>query len=175
MPQIRQVVSEALQSTVRRLLPSQQGFTEDLMATNVITPIIDLTPTAEGSQLPDYLQRALSFDDVTAFDVTNTTSTLINSTGFWQIELNAQNLRDNNCFLTLSNGLSNKVIWKFAITSAVTATSAGLGAYWKGVILLTAGDSVTATASNATRIAGNYRQIADLQGNLVNPSGYVAE
>ena len=41
------VTSEALQSTVRRLLPSQQGFGSDLEATNLIQPVIDLTPTAE--------------------------------------------------------------------------------------------------------------------------------
>ena len=59
MSQIIRITSEALQATVRRLLPSQQGFGEDLQASNVITPVIDLTPTAEGSQLPIDFARAL--------------------------------------------------------------------------------------------------------------------
>ena len=85
MAQITKVTSEALQSTIRRLLPSQQGFGEDLQASNVITPIIDLTETAEGSTLPSYLQTALTLTDATTFDVNNGSSTIINTPGFWQI------------------------------------------------------------------------------------------
>ena len=48
-PEIITVNSEALEATVRDLLPSQNGFGSELQASNIITPIIDLTPTAEGS------------------------------------------------------------------------------------------------------------------------------
>ena len=51
MSQIIPIVSEALQATVRRLLPSQNGFGEDLQASNVIVPIVNLTPSAEGTEL----------------------------------------------------------------------------------------------------------------------------
>ena len=50
--EITPITSEALQAVIRRLLPSQRGFGDDLQATNLITPIIDLTPTAEGSSIP---------------------------------------------------------------------------------------------------------------------------
>lgn len=175
MAQIINITSEALQATIRRLLPSQQGFGEDLQASNVVTPIIDLTPSAEGSELPDYLQKALAFDDITAFDVTNTTTTLMNTPGFWLIEFNAQNLRNDNCYLDITDGFASKRFWKFAIGAGVTATSDGKSTFYRKVIVLSAGDSVSATAANTARIAGNYRQIADLNGNLVNPSGYVSE
>ena len=79
MAQITTVTSEALQATLRRLLPSQQGFGEDLQASNVITPIIDLTPSAEGSILPDYLQTALTLTDATVFASNNNTVSSINS------------------------------------------------------------------------------------------------
>jgi len=85
MAQIRQVVSESLQATIRDLLPSQQGFTEDLQASNVITPIIDLTPSAEGSTLQTDLQQALNFGGATAHSIANTTSTIINSPGFYRV------------------------------------------------------------------------------------------
>ena len=42
MAEIIRITSEALQATIRRLLPSQTGFGDDLQATNLITPIIDL-------------------------------------------------------------------------------------------------------------------------------------
>ena len=61
MPQLINVTSESLQATIRNLLPSQAGFSEDLTATNLIQPIIDLTPTAEGSILRAALQTAIDF------------------------------------------------------------------------------------------------------------------
>ena len=71
MAQVTSIVSESLQRQIRTLLPSQNGFTEDLQAQNVIVPIIDLTATAEGSSLPSYLQTALTFTDATTFSVNN--------------------------------------------------------------------------------------------------------
>ena len=57
-PEIITVNSEELQSTIRDLLPSQSGFGSELQASNVITPIIDLTATAEGSVLRADICRA---------------------------------------------------------------------------------------------------------------------
>ena len=82
IPQLSSVTSESLQATIRRLLPSQQGFGAELAASNVITPIIDLTPSAEGSTIPVSMQQAINFGGATSFDVSNTTTVIINNTGF---------------------------------------------------------------------------------------------
>ena len=71
VPQIITVNSEALQTQIRDLLPSQNGFGSELQATNVITPVIDLTAAAEGSGLTTDLARALAFGSQTAFSVQN--------------------------------------------------------------------------------------------------------
>ena len=71
VPEIITVNSETLQTLIRDLLPSQNGFGSELQATNVITPIIDLTATAEGSSLDTSLAQAIAFGSNTAFDVTN--------------------------------------------------------------------------------------------------------
>ena len=84
-PEIITVNSEALQIKIRDLLPSQNGFGSELQATNVITPIIDLTAAAEGSGLPVDLSRALAFGSQTAFDIKNTTTVIANSPGFYRI------------------------------------------------------------------------------------------
>ena len=84
MAQITSVTSEALQARVRTLLPSQQGFGEDLQASNVIMPVIDLTETASGSTLATNLQTALCFANE-EFDVSNTTSTIVNDSGFFSV------------------------------------------------------------------------------------------
>ena len=82
MSQIISITSEALQATVRRLLPSQQGFGEDLQASNVILPVIDLTPTAEGSQLPNDLARSLNFGGATEYAAFGAAATLMNTPPF---------------------------------------------------------------------------------------------
>lgn len=172
--QIASITSEALQAEIRRLLPSQQGFGHDLQASNVIVPVVDLTPTAEGSSLREDLQRALTFADITAFDVENTTTTLMNSAGFWLIELNASTFQDEACRLDITDGFATKQLWRIGTSSAVTTTIAPFE-YYKAVILLSSGDSVSATCGFNARLAGNYRQIADVNGNLVNPDGYTPQ
>ena len=85
MAQLINITSEALQATVRRLLPSQQGFGEDLQAQNVITPIIDLTPTAEGSSVPVQLQEAFFAGQASQSIRNGGTVTLVNTPGFWRV------------------------------------------------------------------------------------------
>ena len=80
-PDITSVTSEALQLKIRQLLPSQTGFGSDLMAQNIIVPIIDLTATAEGSDVRSDLQSAMSFGGITDFNVRNATTTLITNPG----------------------------------------------------------------------------------------------
>ena len=79
--------SSAIESKINQLLPSQGGFGAgiDFSASTMVIPIVDLTETAEGSNVRADLQTALSFSDVTAFEVANTTTTVINTTGYFRI------------------------------------------------------------------------------------------
>lgn len=174
MAQVRQVVSEALQSTVRDLLPSQQGFTEDLQASNVIIPVIDLTPTAEGSRLDANLQTALSFADITAFEISNTTTTIINNTGYWRVFGSTTILHaTNNVRFTafdITDGLSTKRIARFGPLNAAP-DDVGYDIMYDFVVYLTAGDALSGTSNNGTALlSGCVRQIADINGNLISPS-----
>jgi len=76
-PQITSVTSEQLQVKIRDLLPSQEGFGTDLMAQNVIVPIIDLTAAAQGTSTPESLAQAINFGGATTFSVVNTTTSII--------------------------------------------------------------------------------------------------
>jgi hypothetical protein len=178
LPEIIRITSEALQQTIRRLLPSQQGFGDDLQATNLITPIIDLTPTAEGSALPTYLQTALAFGSNTQFLAENNTVTLANSGGFWRI-IGISNIeQDSGSSITseikLSDGLGSKWIFKHQLTPGTGDN--GNSVIFDYTIFLRPGDSVTAfTNSSDAVLTGSYRQVADLQGNIVNPVGFSAE
>lgn len=175
MAQIRQVVSESLQATIRRLLPSQQGFTEDLQATNVITPIIDLTPTAEGSALREDLASAIAFGSQTAFAVSGASTVIINNAGFYRVFGTATLLQPSGTLgtatFTMSDGLSTKTVWDLRLEQGNANTSATVALDF--VVFLDSGDSLSATTVGSNgRIQGSYRQIADLNGEIVNPSGF---
>lgn len=174
-PEIITVNSEALQTQIRDLLPSQNGFGSELQASNIITPIIDLTAAAEGSSVPQNLQTALAFGSQTAFEVNNTTSTLANSPGFYRVTGAYSNFTltsgDVNCAFSLTDGASTKVVWKARMTVTSPATQYTNGEF-DLIFWLAAGESITATAALYSYIAGSYRQIADSAGKAVNPSGF---
>ena len=59
--------SQAIENKINSLLPSQAGFGAgiDFSASTTIIPIIDLTETAEGSQVRPDLQTAISHGSAT--------------------------------------------------------------------------------------------------------------
>lgn len=178
MPEITRITSEALQATIRRLLPSQQGFGQDLEASNVITPIIDLTPTAEGSALPEYLQTALAFGSQTAFDrSTAGTDVIINTPGFYRVfgATTSKTSSTGNVLseFSMSDGLSSKVIWKVESDNASDINV--YGTVFDFNVFLQSGESLSIRVTAGNNMSGSTRQIADVNGNLVDPSGYSSE
>lgn len=174
-PQITSVTSEALQSQIRNLLPSQEGFGTDLMAQNVIVPIIDLTSAAEGSSVGENLQTALAFGSQTAFDAFGAgTTTIINNTGFFRIVGTlVQNLDPGSgqeASINITDGLSVKKVWGAKQISADTGSNVQLS--FDLVVFLDSGESVTLTRTSRSAFLGSTRQIADINGILVNPSGF---
>lgn len=174
-PEVAQVTSNTLEAQVRSLLPSVAGFGSRLGAQNVIVPVVDLTATAEGSTLRSDLQTAISFGGITSYDVTNTTTTLANSPGFWRI-FGLSDIRGGTASITfnafaLTDGLSTKQVWQHEVNQGVNNTHSTV--IYDFVVYLDAGESLTAQ-SNSTRgsINGTFRQIADNNGELVNPSGF---
>jgi hypothetical protein len=173
-PEIITVNSEDLQTAVRDLLPSQNGFGSELQATNVITPIIDLTAAAEGSQTPEFLQRA--WDYATDHDtINNTTTTLINQTGFWQVGFTAA--WQNNATLAktlalqINDGLATKEIWQ--VNHHVSGVSGNLALSDTIIVFLRAGDSLEGFSLNTTATLNVwYRQVASLDGTLTSPLGF---
>lgn len=160
------------------MLPSQQGFTEDLQATNVITPIIDLTPSAEGDLLGPDLQQALAHGSQTTTNIANATNTVvINTTGFYRL-FGVGTLYYANAtvsaHLELFDGSTAKRV--FDISSLGNSNGSTIQQVpFDFIVFLASGESVRATSNNVlARIAVTTRQIADVNGNLVNPSGFTA-
>ena len=178
MAEITRVTSEALQATIRRLLPSQTGFTQDLEATNVIPPIIDLTPTAEGSQLPDYLQTALSLDSQTAFSqVGSGNTTIVNTAGFYRVVGVACVISNSGSVqevtLDLTDGITTKKVWGWQCNtaSAVLNFSESIDL----VVYINPGESLRVNCDSNCSAIGSSRQIATTTGELVDPAGFTPQ
>lgn len=174
MAQIISITSEALQATIRRLLPSQQGFGEDLQATNVVTPIIDLTPTAEGSSVPTYLQTSFGLASITDFAQHNNTGNVVTSPGFFRIfgistiQQNGSSAESNK--LTMGDGSSSKNVFFHKVEANSNAQNSVVD--FDFTVFLRAGESVTATAHTEGYITGVSQQVATVDGVLVNPTGF---
>jgi len=177
LPEIAAVTSESLQQKIRELLPSQNGFGSDLCATNVIQPIIDMTASAAGATTPEILQTAISYGSITSFDVNNTTTTLANTAGFWKVFYNftGNNNASNSgeASFSITDGLSTKqIIQQGYVASGLSTPTSFSGEF---VVFLRSGDSLTTTCTNSAFSRGCYFQIADVNGDLVYPSGFTPQ
>jgi hypothetical protein len=175
---ISTVTSEALQLKLRQLLPSQQGFGTDISASDTIIPIIDLTAAAEGSDVPEYLQTALAFGSQTAFEATNATVTIINTTGFYRIVATAttrtSSSADRGVSFALTDGSTTKVINNFEFESSGDVAGAAMS--FDFVVFCAVGESCTVTSTSAGAfVGGSVRQVADVNGTLVQPSGFTPQ
>lgn len=173
-PQITSVTSETLQAQIRNLLPSQEGFGTDLMAQNVIVPVIDLTAAAEGTTVPEFLQTALAFGSQTEFNVGNATTAIISNTGFYRI-IGCATIKPNSAnFKAVSfnatDGVTTKKIWK--LDAANNSNSSALAVTYDFVVFVNSGETIQAQGSGETVLTGSTRQVADVNGVLVNPSGF---
>jgi hypothetical protein len=172
------VTSEALQLKLRQLLPSQQGFGTDLTASDTIIPIIDLTAAAEGSDVPEFLQTALAFGNQTSFTVTNTTTTIASTAGFYRI-IGTSNIKTDSAstisvVININDGVSDKQVWGQSQTGSGTGYATATS--YDFVAFLRPGDSLKVTTNDVEGIAqGSVRQVADVNGVLVVPTGFTPQ
>jgi len=167
------IKSETLEDKINQLLPSQGGFGAgvDLSASSMIIPIVDLTESAEGSNLRVDLQTALSFTNATTFNVNGTTSTIINTTGYWRLVagytcFEGSGTEDSNILIEDTSG-ATKILWGSGFEGSLTPKIVAYSVDF--VFFLKAGDSLQVSCGGDSRIRGSVRQIADVTGNLVNP------
>tara|TARA_R110000751_G_scaffold676_2_gene2317 strand:+ start:86 stop:583 length:498 start_codon:yes stop_codon:yes gene_type:complete len=155
--------SQGLEDKIRQLLPSQGGAGAgfDLSASTQIIPIIDLTESAEGSNLRIDLQSALSFDQQTSTSITNTTTTVITNTGFYRVFGNVY-LNNGNADFLLNDGTSDKRILRLSTAAAVNDNY-----FFDFIVKTTAGDSLKIQSTSATvTVDVTTRQLADIDGVL---------
>ena len=167
--------STAIEDKINQLLPSQGGFGAgvDFSASTMVIPIVDLTESAEGSSLRSDLQRAYSHTQSTHTLIENTTTTLLTTTGYYQVDLayciQSETTAIRNGKLIINDGATDKIIFQMSVHQ--TSAGANANGVYQTVIFLGAGDSLKCT-SDDDQVMMNVvtRQIADISGNLVNPT-----
>ena len=118
-------------------------------------PVIDLTASAEGTSVPQYQQQALAFGSNTAFNVTNTSTTLTSTSGFWRVlgtvsaEANITGTNPGGS-INLSDGLGTKAVW--ALELPPLNISFFNTAEFDLIVFLRAGDSLIAQSNDAVSI-----------------------
>mgnify|MGYP003628637070 FL=1 len=164
--------SSTIEAKINQLLPSQGGFGAgvDFSASTMVIPIVDLTESAEGSNVRQDLQTALSFKNANAFDVSDETATIIETTGYYNIignfNLTTATGANKECSIKINDGATTKKLLKTFTTS--TGSVDCLVIPFNIVVFLEAGDFISMTASSSCFVSGSFRQIATITGELVN-------
>jgi len=175
------VTSEALEAKFRQVFPSQSGaeLPQDLFASGVLQPVIDFSSVAEGSVLPEILQTAWDFSTGSIKIATTTSTTIISNTGFWLVDLvhtgfDTVTVSTSTARIFIDDGSTEKNVW--ARTSCVNEATYSTAVEAKFVVFLRAGDTLKGKSQEGGSFADQldiwYRQIADVNGTLVNPLGF---
>ena len=168
------VQSEAIRDKLNSLLPSQGtgAIGVELTGSTQIIPIVDLTEIAEGSNLREDLQTSFSHVSSNHTELEGASSTIENTTGYYRVSLDytlKQTTTDRFVKVSISDGTTTKIIFQQTLTNSSTTLYVSGSKQFN--VLLTAGDSLIAESSDAQCFLNvTTRQIADLSGNLVNPT-----
>lgn len=167
--------SEQLEAKIRSLLPSQGGFGAgvDLSASTQIIPVVDLTESAEGSNLRQDLQSSFSYTNTTEHLVTNQNLEIVNTTGYYRVFATISVLCDNTASRNAGYFLYDGTTYKRVI-GIFSPTNSGLNTAISEevdfIVKLDAGKSLYAFSSDTfSFLTGSTRQIADISGNLIDP------
>lgn len=166
--------SSAIESKINQLLPSQGGFGAgvDFSASTMVIPIVDLTETAEGSDVRPDLQTALSLGSATAFNFANSTVTLANTPGYYRLVGTILNVtggaNTGKAQIQVTDGTTTKVL--YGINFLASSNNTSIAYPFDLNVFIQAGESIQGVSPKASDVfLGSSRQIADVNGNLVNP------
>ena len=169
------IVSESLQKDFRDNFPSQINSGRDLHVSDVIVPVVDFSTSTAIAGLEVSLQQAYDFNS-TPFSITNTTTTIVNTTGFWKVTaiLNGQGFASQiKAKLFLDDGTTTKDIVELNNYNGGAGPNTFTSVIFDGIIFLKTGVSLKGlTDSIAYNVNGICIQVADISGTLINPDGY---
>lgn len=170
------IKSTNIEDKINQLLPSQGGAQPgvDFSASTMVVPIVDLTETAEGGAQREDLQKAYTLVNTITYDITNTTTTIANTPGFYKLVGTVSGrlvTSGSRAEIEITDGTTTKIlVYNNILSPDGTTAYQSFAIPYDLIIKLEAGDTLQGRSS-ATNVAvtGIARQIADISGNLVNP------
>lgn len=167
------IKSQDIEDKINQLLPSQGGFAPgvDFSASTTIIPIVDLTETAEGSQVRQDLQTAFSHANTTHNSIRNQTTDMINTPGFYRIfgvsAMIVSSLGVGSTIL-INDGATDKTIYQHSGPPSAS-TDVAMVQSFDFIVKVNAGETVRGVSSGSSVIlTPTTRQIADINGNLTS-------
>lgn len=161
--------SNAIETKINQLLPSQGGFQPgvDFSASTMVIPIVDLTETAQGSSLRQDLQTCVDYS-TTKTDVRNVTNTsIVSTTGFFKVNV-FLNAKSGECRIGIDDGTTVNNVRFYTFNADQNYSTDEF------IVYLRAGDTLVGTSTTGTAdMYVHTRQIADIDGNITNPLGFV--
>lgn len=169
-------VSEEFQRAFRNQFPSQTQTGRDLHVSDIVIPIVDFTPTTAGSSLPETLRTCrdstiTNFIDTTSVNVSNLTA--IVTTGFFSVNFILSTEVSASFDVRLVKDGVETIISRIDLrANSSNFTTANT----EFVCFNQAGSTLGFTLANGSAGSSSYvisfNQIADVNGNLINPTGY---
>jgi hypothetical protein len=168
-------VSEEFQRAYRNTFRGQVSTGRDLHVSDTIIPVVDFTPTASGTSLPPELQYCRNNNSsVFSTSVSGTGTVLAANAGFYKLDV-FLSVKDDNTRVTIYN---DDTVTQYTIYNGVLVLDAGVHdtlfesfvVYTPSSFSLKADYVPSGTAAGALNIVTT--NIADVNGNLVVPSGY---
>lgn len=168
---------EAIEEDLNSNFPSQGQGNPPLYysLSEVVVPTYSINTVAEGSSLPQNLQTAYDFSTVN-FEINNGSQVIANTPGFYKVLVVANIYQADttmNSQISISDGTTTKVVWRVDGIVGSAQVENDTIATAEFVVFLRTGDSLNgSTNTNTASLFVSSRQIADANGNLVNPLGF---
>lgn len=165
-------VSEEFQRSFRNSFPSQTQTGRDLHVSDVIIPVVDFTPTTSGTSLP--LDLRWSYNTASssiAFSSNTANYALISTSGFWALEIFGAS---DGYITTLINidqlGSGSLKQIKNYYSQGANSFSDKFNVFLRPSDILKI--SFTEEGTTSGNLSINYTQLADVNGDIVQPVGY---
>lgn len=172
-------VSEEFQRAFRNTFQGQVNTGRDLHVSDVVIPVVDFTPTASGTSLPESLRYAKNLNSSNITSTGNATAVdLYTNSGFVRVE----------SYFTVTGASSGASFAQIDMHDKATGTGPTMHFYRLNTA---SGQSVVYSRDDIVFIPANHKLVyyhdpnsqtsalnmsvtllADVNGNLVNPSGY---
>ena len=168
--------SQELEDRIRTLLPSQGGAGAgfDLSASTQIIPVIDVSESAEGSNLRADLQTAQNFaTELVTGTGSSGTQTVLSTTGYFKCVLTYMLAVDGGAHVLrvfLDDGSTEKDVY-YQKSQNGSAANTTVGETVMFNVFLSAGKTLKIASDGAadTRYSILTHQIASIDGTLTNP------